>query len=643
MLHWLDWTIIGAFLLLSLLIGLKYRAAAGKSLGSFFLGGRNLPWYVAGLSMVATTFAADTPLAVSELVSQGGIAKNWLWWSFMFGGALTTFFFAALWRRSGVLTELEFITLRYSGRPARLLRMFKSVYLGLIINALIIAWVNLAMISLLEVFFDLETATATWLCVGLMVVAMIYSTLSGLKGIAITDAVQFVIAMIGCIVLAVLVIGSEEIGGITALKAKLPATALEFMPSISLESGRDTAHGLFHGFGLTIGAFLSFVAVQWWASWYPGSEPGGGGYVAQRMMSTRSEKDAIWATLLFQIGHYCVRPWPWVLVGLCAIALYAPELNSNDTLQSALNEAHALAQKNDVALSQDAFLEVHPEFATPEYTDQVQYHFKPRLGFVFAMRDFLPIGLKGLLLTAFMAAYLSTISTQVNWGASYLINDLFVPIVGESSSVNLVALSRWASILVMLVGASVTPFVNSISAVWEFIMQCGAGLGLVLILRWYWWRINAWSEIAATVAPLLAYALYYFVLSDLFPRSFEENNGPFYFTVLITTITWLVVTFLTRPESTQTIAQFCERVAPMGIWPAEVASETSDNRALTNLTFGWALMSATILFTLFTIGSLVLAEWWAFLIYLLLALLSALGLRKILKKTNIFGRNSIIE
>lgn len=646
MLHWIDWLIIISFLALSLGIGLYYRKGAGKSISDFFLGGRNLPWYVAGMSMVATTFAADTPLAVAELVAQHGIAGNWLWWSFIFGGALTTFFFASLWRRSGVLTELEFITLRYEGKPAFYLRLVKSVYLGLILNAVIIAWVNLAMATILEVFFDLDHTTALLCTFGMMLLAVIYAALSGLKGVAITDMVQFGVAMAGCIILAVIAVNSEAVGGVEAMKAKLPQGAIDFMPRINSLNDNSAWHGL----GLTIGAFLSFVAVQWWSSWYPGAEPGGGGYVAQRMMSTRSAQESVWATLLFQIGHYCVRPWPWIMVGLCAIVLYAPEVNDkalNDRL-TAFSKPHTeLATEAEVfngelagrgAQNTAEYLRIFPSDAAK--SQSISYFYEPRLGFVMVMRDFLPVGLVGLLIVAFIAAYLSTISTQVNWGASYLINDLIIPVTGNSDQGALVKMSRWASIAVMIAGALVTPFITSISGVWSFIMQCGAGLGLVLILRWYWWRINAWSEITATIAPIIAYAFCHFYLNDKLGETFQQNNGSFYFTVAFTTVSWLIATFMTAPPTADSITFFNKRVEPMGIWPMVAVGVTQRNKQLKWMLGGWISMASTILFTLFTLGNLVLLEYDDLFINMPLALLSAFLLRLFLKKTNIFDRNS---
>ena len=632
MLSWIDWLIIISFLLLSLGIGLYYRKGAGKSLSDFFLGGRNLPWYVAGLSMVATTFAADTPLAVSEMVAEGGISKNWLWWSFIFGGALTTFFFATLWRRSGVLTELEFITLRYEGKPAKYLRIVKAVYLGLILNAVIIGWVNLAMMTLLEVFFDLGRVEAIMYTFGFMVVAVIYSALSGLKGVAITDMVQFSIAMIGCIILAVLVVSSEDVGGIDQLKAKLPKQTFDFVPSFGNSSG-----DLVHGFSLSIGAFLSFVAIQWWSSWYPGAEPGGGGYVAQRMMSTRSEKDSVWATLLFQVGHYCIRPWPWIIVGLCAIALYAPEFNNPDLFQKL--ESHSVESTNPIENAED-FAAAYPEFDNSKDFQRIEYYYKPRLGFVFAMKDYLPTGLIGLLFTAFIAAYLSTISTQVNWGASYLVNDFILPLNLQKSTSNLISLSRISTIFVLIAGATVTPFVTSISGVWQFLMQCGAGLGLVLILRWYWWRVNAWSEISATIAPIVGYLICELYLNSSFGQEFQNQNGPFYFTVTFTTIVWLSTTYITAPQSKESLILFYNRVKPYGIWPQSITAEKLNNSPMKWMFGGWISMISTIIFSLFAIGSIILHEYQEGLIQIAISIISMFALRVFLKKTNIFNHNS---
>ena len=597
----LDITIAVIFLVLILAIGLSYTRKAGKNLTSYFLAGRNLPWYLAGISMVATTFAADTPLAVTELVVNNGISANWLWWSFLAGGMLTTFFFANLWRKSGVLTEVELIELRYSGWEAAFLRGFKSVYLGLFMNVIIIGWVNVALMTLLEVFFELSTTQAFWLTALAMLVVAIYSSLSGLLGVVMTDVIQFVIAMIGCIVLAVFVIQSEPVGGMASLKEQLNQIdegILQFLPSLSGEASVGKT------LGLSIAAFLTYATVQWWASWYPGAEPGGGGYIAQRMMSARSEKDAVYATLFFQIAHYCIRPWPWILVGLAVLVIY-PELSPEDA----------------------------------------------KLGYVYAMRDFLPSGFKGLLLVAFFAAYMSTISTQLNWGTSYLINDLYTRFINKDvkeGERSLMVVSRVTTLIVMLIALMVTSQINQISGAWGFLMQCGAGLGLVLILRWYWWRINAWSEISATLAPFLVIGAVetlkwgnkagYWATSEPLMQYIDTFPNVFLITVAFTTITWLVVTFLTRPTEQSTLQRFYKKVEPLGMWGnfRDPRDQKSNSTQITYLLLSWLLAIVFTYGVLFLIGKLVLMEWKDVLILSGIVILSFVALTKSISRTSIF-------
>ena len=496
----IDWIVIVAFMVVFLGIALYFKNKASESIDSFFLGGRNLPWYIAGTSMVATTFAADTPLAVTELVAQNGISGNWLWWNMLAGGMLTTFFFAKYWRRAGVLTDIELIKIRYSGKEAHYLRLFKSVYMGVFLNVLIIGWVNIALMTLLEVFFDLDRNSSLLITAAAMGIVIIYSAVSGFLGVVYTDVIQFITAMTGSVLLAIFVINSPDIGGITGLKESLPSSSFNFFPKLGDGSTGTTL-------ALGIGSFLAFVTVQWWASWYPGNEPGGGGYIAQRMMSAKDEKNAIYSSLFFQFAHYCIRPWPWILVALASIVLY-------------------------------------PDLADPKH------------GYVMVMKNYLPDGVRGLLLVAFLAAYMSTISTQLNWGASYLINDFYKPLSGRE---NLVGASRVATIIIAVIGLGVTTQITSISGVWQFIMECGAGLGLVLILRWYWWRVNAWSEITATLAPFVAYSIAHFALDWAFPVSF-------FFTVGFTTISWVLVTLFTAPSDQALLQSFFDKIKPGGSW-----------------------------------------------------------------------------
>ncbi|MBD78345.1 MAG: sodium:proline symporter [Crocinitomicaceae bacterium] len=590
MLENIDWIIIGVYLAISLYIGYHFKEQAGKSLTDFFLGGRNMPWYVAGISMVATTFAADTPLWVTEVIAQHGISGNWLWWNMLIGGMLTTFFFSRLWRRANILTELEFIELRYGGVPAKFLRGFKSVYMGLFLNVIIIGWVNFALMTILCVFFDIPTYDHTipfyqneilWYIGGAMVLVAFYSSLSGLKGVAITDTMQFFIAMIGCIVMAWFVLDTPEIGGVAGLKSKLPAWRFDFFPKLDTGNGVMDAVGTY---SITIGAFLTFGLVQWWASWYPGAEPGGGGYVAQRMMSTKTEKESLMATLFFQIAHYCLRPWPWIIVGLCALVLY-PDLPSDKAGQ----------------------------------------------GFVFIMRDYLPAGLKGLLLVAFLSAYMSTISTQLNWGASFLTNDLYKRFIRpedsfdspEKAQKKYVGIARLFTVLIMVVAFLVTTQIHTIDSAAKFLIQAGAGLGMVLILRWYWWRINAWSEISASLAPMVGYGLANYYFEWDFP-----NN--FLFTVLVTTVVWVLTTYFTQSESKQTLTRFYDRVTPPGMWSAYSTGKKANN--LRPLFVSWIASIVMTYCILFGVGYLIFSDYGLAMVSLSVAILAGFVLSRNMDK-----------
>src|SRR5918993_1860601 len=413
----LDWTFIALYFVASAIIGVWYARRGGRSVTDFFLSGRSLPWWLAGTSMVATTFAADTPLAVAGLVARNGIAGNWIWWSAAFGSMLTVFFFARLWRRAGILTDVEFAELRYSGRPAAILRGFRALYLGLPINCVIMGWVNLAMAKILSITLGWDQLTAVMISLG---ITGIYSALSGLWGVVVTDFVQFVFAMTGTIALAWFALTLPQIGGLSGLIEKVPAGTLHFVPTF----GDDGASAITL-IALPLASFLTYVCVQWWASWYPGQEPGGGGYVAQRMMSAKDERHSLLATLWFTIGHYCVRPWPWIIVGLVSMVLY------------------------------------------PTITDKES-------GYVLVMRDHLPSGWRGLLLGAFFAAYMSTISTQLNWGTSYIVNDFYRRFVKQHETErHYVWVSRVTTILLMIASAVVTFYLESIRQAWEFILESG--------------------------------------------------------------------------------------------------------------------------------------------------------------------------
>ncbi len=527
-LNLIDWGIIVLYLIISLSIGFFLTKRAGKDTSAFFLSGRNLPWYIAGTSMVATTFAADTPLAVTELVAKNGIAGNWLWWNLVFGGMLTVFFFARLWRRAGILTDAEFVDIRYAGRPAHFLRGFRAVYICIFMNVVVIAWVNLAMVKIISVmfpgitFFGIEevsflgfTFSAPLLIVGcMMLFVALYSSLAGLMGVSITDTFQFVMAMTGTIILAVIAVNHVDVGGIAGLKEKLPDWVLSYTPEVGGSSeGAAAEAGVLK---MTVIAFITFLGVQWWASWYPGAEPGGGGYVAQRMMSAKDEKHSLFATLWFQIAHYAIRPWPWVIVGLVALIFY-PDL--------------AADQKGE--------------------------------GYVMVIRDILPHGLLGLLLAAFLAAYMSTIASQTVWGTSYIVNDLFKPFVKRGAREKYyVKVARITTFLLMIFSLFVTSKFDRISDAWIFVLNCSAGIGLVLILRWFWWRINAWTEIAAILAPFTIYPFIY--------KHIEFPN-----TLLIivawSSLVWILVTLLTKPEREEKLKSFYSRVHPGGVGWKKIA------------------------------------------------------------------------
>lgn len=555
----LDITVLISLLLLTIVIGLYFGRSKKNSISEYFLGGRSLPWYIAGISMVATTFAADTPLAVTELVGQYGISGNWLWWNLLAGGMLTTIFFARLWRRSGLTTEVEFIEFRYAGWSAALLRGFKALYLGGLMNVLIMGWVNVAMITLLQGFFGMSESEA-FLWTGLSLVGVvIYVSFSGLKGVVYTDVFQFILAMSGSIALAVYVLRAPEIGGLAGIKKALPEETFNFLPAI----GESATSGSYQ---ISLASFLAFFGMVWWTSWYPGAEPGGGGYSAQRMLSTKDERSSFLASALFQIGHYAIRPWPWIIVALSAIVMYssggdvsssAPDFISYECLTDQVP-----CESLDAA--QQAELDQWLAEWTPIYGDRLpealKYQQDNRFGYIFLMRDFLPKGLLGMLLASFFAAYMSTMSTQLNWGASYLINDFYLRFIHPNAPrKRTLGISRLATLILAILGLMITTQMDSIAGVWQFIMECGAGLGLVLILRWYWWRINAWAEIAATIAPFIGYAIAHYALDWIFPNSF-------FFTVGFTTVSWLLTMYLTQPEPSSTLIEFYAKVRPGGAW-----------------------------------------------------------------------------
>ncbi|NTV67554.1 MAG: Na+:solute symporter [Chlorobaculum sp.] len=549
----LDIAIIASYLLLTLFVGLFFSRRASENVGEFFLSGRQLPWWIAGTGMVATTFAADTPLAVAGFVAKNGIAGNWVWWTFVSGGMLTVFFFARLWRRANILTDLEFIELRYSGKAASFLRGFKAIYFGLFINAVIIGWVNLAMYKIIKIMIPGLNPELT--IVGLVIFTAIYSGMSGLWGVSITDAVQFVIAMAGCIILAVLAVNSPQVTAAGGLKQALPGWMFDFFPSFSATVSTSQTGA----YALPFTAFAAMAFVQWWSSWYPGAEPGGGGYIAQRMMSAKDEKHSLLATLWFTIAHYCVRPWPWIVVGLVSLVMF-PNLPAG--------------QKED--------------------------------GFVYVMNAVLPAGLKGLLIAAFMAAYMSTLSTHLNWGTSYLINDLYKRFVKpEAEESHYVLMSRIVTAITAIFALYITFYVlQTITGAWEFIIQCGAGTGFVLIMRWFWWRLNAWSEITSMVAPIIAYTWVSQFTTLTFPNTI-------FVIVLFTIVCTLAVTWLTKPTDREKLHSFYRTTRVGGVLWKPVADELPDVQGDTGfpaLFADWFFGIVLVYTVLFGTGKLIFGE-----------------------------------
>jgi len=545
-LGWVDWTVVALYFAISIAVALGYSRRAGASSSEFFLSGRAVPWWLAGTSMVATTFAADTPLAVTGLTVKHGIAGNWLWWSFVMSGMLTVVFYARLWRRAGVMTDAEFAEIRYSGPPAAFLRGFRACYLGLAINSILIGWVAAAMVKILGLTLGLGRWQAT---VALFVLTGLYSTTSGLWGVIVTDFFQFALAMTGCIALAVFALNA--VGGMSGLVAALHARFPDDAP-LRLVPALDSAW-------MPAIAFFAYLAVNWWASWYPGAEPGGGGYVAQRIMSTKNERHALLAALWFNIAHYALRPWPWILVALVSMVL-------------------------------------HPDLADPES------------GYVLVMNQLLPPFWRGLLLAAFFAAYMSTISTQLNWGASYLVNDVYRRFWAPGRDERHYAhAGRAATLLMMVIAGVATLFIGSVEGAWKFLLALGAGTGLVYLLRWYWWRINAWSEVSAmVVAFVVSLALQgWFGLSGDDPRGFAILLMT---TTAVTTAAWLTVTYLTAPEPRERLREFYARARPGGPGWTAVAPEATGDATLGRGLVQWAVGCAVVYLGLFGIGDLLLGR-----------------------------------
>ncbi len=553
----IDWIIIGLFFAVTLLIGIWASKKAGKSAKDFFLSGRDMPWWLLGVSMVATTFSADTPNLVTDIIRKNGVAGNWAWWSFLLTGMATVFIYAKLWRRSGITTDLEFYEMRYSGKEAVFLRGFRAIYLGVFFNVMIMATVLLAGIKISGIMLGLSPIQTVFLVSG---VTVVYSSLGGLRGVILTDFFQFVLSMIGMIAAACYIVNLPEINGLEKLISHPNvADKIDLFPDLT-------------DLNVAIPLFFVPIAVQWWSSWYPGAEPGGGGYVAQRMLSAKNEQGAVKATLFFNCAHYALRPWPWILIALGSLIIF-PDLQNIQSSFPGLDKSI-----------------VNDDLAFP------------------AMLTLLPKGLLGLVIASLIAALMSTLSTHLNWGSSYVVNDFYVRFINKNASQKeQVSIGRWSTLLLMVFSCVMALFLTNAMQAFNILLQIGAGTGLLFLLRWFWWRINAYSEIAAMVVSF-AIAIYFEIIYSGDMESYEKML----IGVLVTSIAWILTTFFTRPTSKETLVQFYNAIQPHDIGWKKIIKESEgmikiDRSSKSNLSQEILLMflgCAMIYCALFGIGYL---------------------------------------
>jgi len=565
----LDYSIIFVFFAVTLFIGIVVSKKSGKNTDEFFLSGRNMPWWLLGFSMVATTFAADTPLFVADVVRQKGVSGNWVWWTFLLTGMLTVFVYARLWRKSNVKTDIEFYELRYGGSTAKFLRGFRALYLGLVFNVLVMSAVMLAAIKIGGIMLGLSPYEV----VGYAgFITVIFSAIGGFKGVVYTDFLLFIVAMIGAVAAAYYAVNLPEVGGLSKLLAnEHVASKLSILPDFSNTE-------------LIMSLLVIPLAVQWWSAWYPGAEPGGGGYIAQRMLAAKDEKNAIGATFFFNIMHYAIRPWPWILVALASIVVFP-------TLES-----------------------IHAAFPAIETSKLGHDYAYP------AMLTFLPKGLIGLVLASLIAAFMSTISTHLNWGSSYIVNDYYKRFVkSEASEKELVAVGRFSTVVLMILSSILALSFTNALQIFDTIIAFGAGTGLLFILRWFWWRINAWSEISAMISSGIVSLLFAHYESALFGADLLFPAwSKFPLIVLVTTIIWISVTYLTKPEKQETLEKFYAKIQPSSAgWKRVIATANSngnnivDSSVDTSLTYGIiAMLVGTILVysILFAMGNFIYGE-----------------------------------
>ena len=550
----LDWTIVLASIVISFVPAIYLMRRAGSSTTEFFTSGRAAPWWLIGVSMVATTFSTDTPNLVTNLVREGGVASNWAWWAFLLTGMATVFFYARLWRRSGVLTDLEFYELRYSGRPAAWVRGFRAVYLGLFFNLVIMATVNLAAVKIANVLLGWPMTQTLLICAVLNVA---FAAIAGLWGVLVTDMIQFGIAMIGSVAAAIYALKQPQIGGLSGLIEKMDPATLRLLPD-------------FGDWGLALTIFIIPLTIQWWSVWYPGSEPGGGSYIAQRMLAAKTERDATWGTLFFNAAHYALRPWPWIIVALASMVIY-PELSD---ISAALPHVDPSLVGHDMA---------YP-----------------------AMLRFLPSGMLGLMVAGLLAAYVSTMSTHLNWGTSYLVHDLYRRFVKpDASEKHFVAVGRLVTALLMVLAALMTYVLDTARESFELLLSIGAGTGLLYLLRWFWWRINAWSEIAAMVTSF-ALAAFFFVAGK--QGAGLPSHVALMITVAITTVVWVAVAYFTPPTDRATLVNFYRLVRPAGRGWEPIRHEAGvvpSESGFTQSLLGWVAGCVFVYAALFGTGAFI--------------------------------------
>ncbi|WP_405328968.1 sodium:solute symporter family protein [Leeuwenhoekiella sp. LLG6367-2.1] len=594
----LDYAIIISFFAITLIIGLLVAKKSGKSSSEYFLSGRNMPWWLLGISMVATTFSTDTPNLVTDIVRNQGVSGNWVWWAFLITGLLTVFVYAKLWRKSGVNTDIEFYELRYGGKPAKFLRGFRAIYLGVVFNVLAMSAVTLAAIKIGQIMLGLSPLETIGYA-GL--VTVIFSTIGGFKGVVYTDFILFFAAMAGGIGAAYYCVNLPEVGGMGELMTHpLVIDKLAILPDFD-----DTS--------LVITLLIIPLAVQWWSAWYPGAEPGGGGYIAQRMLAAKDENHAIGATFFFNALHYALRPWPWILVALASLVVYP-----------------------DIASIHEAF----PNIVESKLGDDLAYS---------AMLTKLPTGLLGLVMASLIAAYMSTISTHLNWGSSYVVNDFYARYVKkEASQKELVNVGRISTVLLMVVSSALALVLTNAYQLFNIILMFGAGTGLIFILRWFWWRINAWSEISAMFSSGVISILFNFSPLGLvlFGTNQEDGLLPNWSTyplvVLLTTVVWVAVTFLTKPEKDTTLFDFYKQTQPGGPgWQRIINRAKLQGHTLITNTQKWSVPAgilATLVGCITIYGALFSTGYWIYGYFTQATILTALTLISILTLVKLWKR-----